>query len=117
MTYIQILKLLSEYPDCGRQWWVTKFISTKEKPNDILWIGGGNYWNKTTCAYNSENEEITIKDNETELCVMFLGAIRIGTIEELKQTWINRISIHENLKKNNKVMSQSKPPFTTFIGC
>lgn len=117
MTYKQILKLLSQYSDCGREWWVTKFISTKEKPNDILWIDDINYsLDETTCGYNSKNEEITIKDDETELCVTFLGVIRIDTIEELKKAWIKRISIYENLKKNNNLTPKVTPPFTTFIG-
>ena len=117
MTYTEIRKLLSKYPDIGREWWVTKFISTADKPNDILWIGGGNSWNKTTGATNSRNEDITIYDDKTQLCVTFLGYQKIYDIDMLEDYWLNRIKIHDELKKGNKIMLNTKPPFTSFVGC
>lgn len=117
MTYNDIRLLLSQFPDVGREWWVMKFISTMDKPNDMLWIGGGNYWNKTIGASNSRNEDITIYEDETQLCVTFLGYYRIDNINDLTYYWKNRIKIHDELKKDNKVMSISKPIFTSFVEC
>ena len=117
MTYNEIMVVLGKYPDCGRDWWVDKFISTKEKPNDILWVGGGNYWEKTISCTNSRNEEIEILEFETPLCVTFLGAIRIDNVKDLEDYWKNRIKVHDELKMKGKIMSIARPPFTSFVGC
>ena len=117
MTYTEIRIVLEKHPDVGRNWWVDKFISTKDKPNDILWIGGYNTWKKTIGAENSRGEEVEVYYDETPLCVTFLGAIRIDNVKDLEYHWKNRIKIHEELKKNNKIMSIAKPPFTSFVGC
>lgn len=116
MTYTQIRSVLENDKDCGREWWVDKFISTKEKPNDILWIGGYGS-NNTIYAENSKGEEVEIFYDETPLCVTFLGAIRIDSIKVLEHYWRNRIAIHEQIKRDKGVMSSARPPFTTFVEC
>lgn len=117
MTYTEIRIVLDKFQDIGRNWWVDDFISTKDKPNDILWIGGYNIWKKTIYAENSKGEEVEIYYDETPLCVTFLGAIRIDNVADLEYHWKNRIKIYDELKRFGKIMSISRPPFTSFVSC
>lgn len=117
MTYTEIRTVLDKFQDIGRNWWVDDFISTKDKPNDILWIGGYDIWKKTIYAKNSKGEEVEIYYDETPLCVTFLGAIRIDNVADLEYHWKNRIKIYDELKRFGKIMSVSRPPFTSFVSC
>ena len=116
MTYTEIRILLANDSDVGREWWVDKFISTKDNSKEILWIGGYTLDN-TIIAENSKGEKIEVFPDKTPLCVTFLGAILIQDLETLEKYWKDRIQIYEELKRNNKIMSIAKPPSTTFIGC
>lgn len=113
MTLNEIRKITSNPYDVGMEWLITRFISFANKPNDILTLSGGDAWNNTTGAYNRQGEPLTIKDDESDLCVTFYGAIRIYDAKELQVYWTNRIQIAEQLRIENKALKTK--PLCTMI--